>query len=243
MERSNETYSKVCEGVLIFNGDTIPPSNIEIDGKSYKRFHDYIYLDRPAENLTEKQVAAVCRLREDHPEWLDEASANSQVHRLFSEIILNYCPESVFEVGPGAFPLFSSDQQAFRYIQGDLDERIVDKNIGAGYDIVKFDLNSELPFHNNSIEMVVGVFVLQFEFTVNQVREIKRVLKRDGVFLANVYHRTDEAKKSLKNCLEKEGLIVTVFPDLKKLCKKNQYWIISKSTSGRLHDHCRDALT
>lgn len=222
--------------------DKCAPIRILVDGVTYERFHDCFYIDRPSDKLTKEQVIEVCKQRENDIEWRNANSPNSQVRNLFSEIVNNIKPQSIFEVGPGSYPLFAPKPKRFVYMQGELDKRVVKKNLAGGYKIYQFDEEAKLPIPDDSIDLIIGVFVFQFNIMDNQLREIYRILNCTGGMLVNVYRLTNTDRQNLKDRLSINGLYVNIYPDPMVLCRNHQYWLISKTYPGPLHDLCQNHI-
>ncbi len=243
MTINENKFKEICEGVLEYQGEPKPTEKkITINGEVYERFFDHFYLDRSLSSLNEEQVKEICRIRETIPGWQVDDSPNRVVHNLFSKVIKEINPETLFELGPGVFPLFNIGDTPFNYTQGELDQRVVDLNKAAGYEIFHFDSDSTLPISESSIDLICGIFVFQFNLSDLQVREMGRILKPDGGILANVYRRNDTEKASLLLKFKSKDLNVVIIPDQQNICRDNEYWLISKSENKNLKDICESIL-
>ncbi len=228
---------------MIFRGDSPIPESITLDGTIYKRFLNCFFLSDPLHSLSDDQIATICRVREEQGASKGLGEANVRVRSHFSRLLKEYRPEVLFEIGPGSFPLFPASTRLFNYYLGDLDNKVVSKNLAKGYQIVHFNATTSLSFKNKSVDMIIGIFVLHFSFPDSQIQEIARIIKDGGVFLANVYHREPNARTQLEKGFRQEGFSVTAIKDPEKICRNHEYWIISKDTTSRLHSYCKDYIS
>lgn len=242
MENKEIHYHKICEGVWLSRLIADLPHNILIEGKQCELFLDHFYLDRPLDKLSTEQVIEICRLREEISECRAKGSPNSIVRNVFSEMIRLTQPKSVLEIGPGMFPLFSSNTKEFDYMLGELDYRVVESNKTAGYNIHHFDIDSSLSIPDGYIDIIFGIFVFQFNISDKQIKELERVLNINGGLMINVYHRNDNERDSLIRKLELYGLLVQIVEDPIKLCRQHQYWMVSKSAPAELHDTYKSVI-
>ena len=95
------------DGVLYALGPGPRPLSIRHNGKSYFRFHDFIYVSRRIEELNEQQVLAVCALR-DQFATEQQLGPNRRIRRYFRTVIDSFVPCMLLELGPGNRPLYAS---------------------------------------------------------------------------------------------------------------------------------------
>lgn len=85
------------------------PKNHLINGKTYFRFCDFIFIPELPENLSDEQVKVVNRIRlmfiEQHPDF----TKNKYIRERFLQFVNLLNPTKVLEIGPGINPLLNND--------------------------------------------------------------------------------------------------------------------------------------
>ncbi|MFK4204961.1 methyltransferase domain-containing protein [Acinetobacter junii] len=215
------TYTKICEGV--YQVDEKGARHVELDNKQHSRFMDYFYIELPSDELSEEQVFKLCQARVNERRCFDENSANAKVKGLFNEFLKGHSQKSVLEVGAGTNPILTvaeAIQHSMMYKTSDAD----DNYQGLSY---HFNANTDLP--NETFDIVIALFVLHFKFYEHQISQIFKHIKDDGIFLANVYNRTDNAREVLVTDFKEAGFHVELFRDPNNICRDHYYLFASKS--------------
>lgn len=214
-----EDLVKVCDGVY-WNGGLEGDREIHISETKFVRFMDFFYLRCPPDELTHIEVSALCRKRLENPEII--SPANNKVRDIFRNLIYALEPKTVLEVGAGNRPILSEgDPKAIgiKYTKADADPGFNNEFSGN---------KSKLEFPDNYFDLAAAVFVLHFHFYEEQISELSRCLSIDGVFVANVYCRTQQSREKLKQSFEDKGLKVLTRNDFLELCRHHEFWIVGK---------------
>ncbi|HAV5392933.1 TPA: methyltransferase domain-containing protein [Acinetobacter baumannii] len=212
-------YKKICEGV--FQVDEKGAPIVEIEGKEHFRLMDFFYIAVPADELNSEQVSKLCQARVYEKRCFE--GANKSIKKLFNRFILKHSSISVLEVGAGNNPVLTrveAEASGITYITSDADDVYQDISF-------HFDADTDLP-SKSVFDIVISLFVLHFKFYQHQINQIFKHIKEDGVFLANVYNRTDDSRKALEAAFKEEGFQVELFKDPKNSCREHYYLMASK---------------
>ena len=228
---------KKMDGVLFAEGPGSRPATVVVAGETHYRFHDFIYISKPLDELTEAQVLAVCSLRSSMS-TSDQLKPNKIVRRHFELLTIAFDPGVVLEVGPGNRPLFRVDDQTFDYELAELDEDIVCHLVNLGYSAYPFNGNAGLNIPDNSVDLILALFVFQFSFSSYQVDELTRVLGQSGLIVANMYRRSTESRAQLQVMFTENGFNLEIVTLDDGIGYGHEYWLI-----GRKLDSERCALT
>ncbi len=217
------------------------PAVVEYCGETYVRFHDFIYLERPLDELDKCQVFSVCRLRDQfagdsgmHP--------NLRVREKIRQVAEVLSPKVLLELGPGNSPLFSASSTNFQYKLADLDEEVVRNLTSNGYSATLFDDDSLLPTADSSIDVIVAIFVFQFSLSATQIDEIVRVLCSNGLLVANVYRRSESSRKCLRSEFEDRGCKISIVDDSSEIGHNHQYWVVGREDCSPIRSVAIDSL-
>jgi hypothetical protein len=177
--------------------------------------------------LTPKEVTNLCRARSSNPQLI--GGANARVKEIFLNYLERTAPKAVFEIGAGKLPLINTAPPEMIYILSDADPK-------AGEDISNEDnfcifssSDYKLDYDDSYFDVVVAVFVFQFRVYTKQIAELHRCMADNGVLIANVYRRPQDARLELINEFKAAGFSVSTLNDPEKLCKTHEYWVIGKS--------------
>lgn len=199
-----------------------------IDGQKYTRFMDFIYLPVATHLLSEEQVVVVNTLRHKYRRRLD-LSENIRVRSVMLSAVAEVRPMFVVEMGSGFFPLYSAHED-FQFRCSDLNGAAVQALRGRGYQAFDFSPTQPvLPLPDNTVDVVVAVFVLHFAVSGSQFGEVNRLLNDGGLLIANVYRRGRRAQEKLKAQLDEFGLHVAIVVDPSSRRRVNQFWVAGRS--------------
>ncbi len=205
------------------------PEEVTLNEHVFLRFCDFILIPDITENLSQIQVETVNNIRAIYFETHPQFHINESVRQIFLEVILNSKVAIALEFGPGKNPLITSVISSITQLFfADFNQDVVTSLSEKGLTIELFGYDSVLTLVDNSIDIVFSIFVFQFNISDNQINEIYRVLKKDGIFLFNIYNRNASSRKKLLDKLTAAGFHYKIIPDRKKLCKEHQYWLLYK---------------
>lgn len=213
-------FQQIYEGVyrVLEKGET---STTQINGRSYYRIMDFFYTHLPADELSLEEVSELCRARAEEPRCFE--GPNQKIKRLFNDFLKNNAGKAVLEIGAGTNPILLTNEALsldITYLGSDADNKYSD--------LIHFDASQDLP-NDTFFDVVISLFVLHFRFYDHQISQLYSHMKPDGIFLANVYNRTAEARGKLKFDFEKCGFKVEYVEDPKKTCRDHYYFFASKN--------------
>lgn len=211
-----------------------PPPQLEILGKTYIRFMDFIYLPREPEELSEEQVVAVNEIRQRYMDILAERAINLHVRDLVLRLVQYVAPNSVLELGAGYNPIFGHPPEGMNYWIADLNEKAIEAVRKEGLEGFVFKSDGILPLDPGTVDLMVAIFVLQFRFSVAQIATLAQVLTNDGVMVANVYRRSEESRDKLLRLFAFTGFEALILEDPSKLCRGHEYWCLYRDRSSPL---------
>jgi SAM-dependent methyltransferase len=226
MGASMENLKFIHNGVYELNNKA-GPAILFYNGSPLHRFMDKFYINCAADELDTLQVEALCRARALNPSSF--SGVNSLVRKVFREFIKTTKPTNILEVGAGTNPLISEcdlvDAQ-INYVRSDADPiNAEEKNVFSG-------TSNILNYPGDYFDVTAAVFVLHFKFYDEQISEIYRCLKQNGVFLANVYRRSEQSRMALQDELRRRGFELVILDDPSNLCQNHQYWVAGKNRAG-----------
>jgi SAM-dependent methyltransferase len=218
---------ELCNGVLEGAESEIEgayPENIVWNDRSYSRFMNIFYIDRPCDELTTDQVQVLCRARNNRRASIGEV--NTKVRAVLRLAIFDLAPRRALEIGAGNSPVMTVQEA----LEHQIDYVISDGDETNSTEVFSGD-RATLGYETNTLDMVVALFVLHFKFFDSQISEIARCLAEDGVFLANMYRREQSSRLLLIGQMKKHNLTVKIVKDLHLLCNDHEYWFIGKNPS------------
>lgn len=214
------SFEKICEGV--FRSQEKGNSDIQVGGKTYSQIMDYFYIESPADELSPEQVSGLCQARANEPRCF--GGANKTIKQLFNSFLKMVTQKNILEIGAGMNPILTEEEaklQDIKYIRSDADNKYEN--------LYHFDANTNLP--NDSLDIVIALFVLHFRFYEHQISQIYEHIKEDGIFLANIYNRSQESRENLVADFNKVGFHVEIFKDPRNICRDHFYFFASKNKS------------
>jgi SAM-dependent methyltransferase len=203
LHRIGEFY--VCSR---FTEDAIGPSVIRIDGWTYYRFMDFIYLPYPPEKLSSEQVIEVCDLRLEYLGGLvDFKFNNCIVSAMVEHARLNMANITAqvkaldFGCGSGlSSQLILRHMPNLELVGVDISEKAVLHCQKQGLTAFLTYPGTPLPFEVETFDLIFTVFVMHFHIDVLTLTELRRVLRTSGQFIFNVYRRNiEEITQQLKD--------------------------------------------
>lgn len=221
-------FIEVEQGVFRLAGDDQGDEVIYVNSEPLYRFMDNLYIrQQHLHLLTPKEVTSLCRARSSNPQLI--GGANARVKEIFFNYLERTTPKTVLEIGAGKLPLINTPRPEMIYILSDADpeagENISDEDNFCIFSSSDYKLN----YDDNYFDLVVAIFVFQFRVYDKQIAELHRCIAKNGVLIANVYRRPQDARLELINNFKTAGFFVSVLSDPEKLCKNHEYWIVGKS--------------
>ena len=229
-----------AEGIVTVDDASAPPRLVH-GGRVLERFMDHIYVPGATENLTPAQIRVVNALRRELVESGDVDPANHEVKRAFASIVGDLGADSVLDWGCGYHPLKPYlPERVTRFVGVDLDPDVVAARRAAGDETYTCDHVAEValaPF-----DVGFSVFVWHFDLPFGHLLSIKRLLRSEGLFVANVYRRDSASRAALANRLAHAGLDLRRVADRRGLCRDHEYWLV-QHPGAPLHARVDDALS
>ncbi|ERV77717.1 hypothetical protein Q058_02847 [Pseudomonas aeruginosa BL04] len=232
------SIEEVVDGVFKLQGGG--DRCIEHNGERLYRFMDSFYIRKEhLYELTPDEVSNLCRARSRYPQLITDV--NDLVQSIFRRLVSQVNPSSLLEIGSGSRPLLSPPPESILYVMSDADQSVMMGTASKAQFCEFSSTNSMLPYEESFFDMVVAVFVLQFNFYEAQISELYRCIAPQGIFVANVYRRPSHASKQLCAQFESKGFNVRRIEDPQSLCSGHEYWLISKcadkiaKTAEQLH--------
>jgi ubiquinone/menaquinone biosynthesis C-methylase UbiE len=182
---------------------------IKYKGKIYYRYMDTIYLPDKVEELSTEDVVALSEVRTMlDKKVIDYSYSKKVINTLLNEIE----PErSIIDFGCGNGLLLDiMNDRNFRcesVIGLDVSERSLQKaknkakklkNYKNNTNFLLFGKYSGLDLSSNSVDYIISAFVMHFQVSDRQLKELHRVLKVDGLFVYNDFN----FKKSPKTTVD-----------------------------------------
>lgn len=216
-------FYRICEGVYKCNN--LDTARIEyIDGIKHYRIMDFFFTELPADELNLEQVLAICHERAKDKRC--SSGANEKVKSLFSSFLENDQIKNILEVGAGDSPILGAQDIQQRkisdYVISDAD------NIYQCVTVVFGESNALTRYPPEHFDLVIALFVLHFKFYPSQITQIYEHLKSNGIFLANIYNRSDESRAKLIQDFRDVGFFVELMADPKPWCKDHFYLFAAK---------------
>tara|TARA_Y100001960_G_scaffold334174_2_gene446375 strand:- start:16630 stop:17322 length:693 start_codon:yes stop_codon:yes gene_type:complete len=222
---------------LLISKDKKSPA-IQHEGKIYYRYMDKIYLPQKAEELSTEDVIALSEARTALDKEVIDCEYSKKVISKLVDMAGSFSTIVDFGCGNGLiFEVFKEKKINPKMFYGlDLSEDSLNKakNKGRKYhaDFVLFDKDSSLSIETESVEAIVSSFVMHFPVSENQIVELYRILKTNGVFVYNDFNFKKSSTTTIKTItkLKKAGFIVEMkeFSFLQDNVEKKHKFIIAK---------------
>jgi len=226
-------YSKIKEaGFDIYFVDDfsiILPHSILLNGKLYFRFCEFIFIPDSTESLSPDQVIIVNQIRAEYFKKHPQFNVNNIVKGVFKSMIEILNPTTVLEFGPGFNPLTQSSDNGNNFYFVDFNPNSIEFLKSLGLNSNFFGKESMLSLPNEYIDVIVSIFVFQFDISQTQVNELYRVLNTNGFLLANVYKRSEESRLDLLDKFSSIGFLHSIVSDKSNLCLNHEYWVLYKT--------------
>ena len=204
-----------------------PPATVVFDGHLFRRFMDFIYLPAPADDLTRDQVISVNRLREHLIEMWLFTSANARVKQRMATAVRTLAPCSVLEWGCGYRSIEPFLPAGAGYMAVDVDPNVVSYQRARGTRCFLADQLLEGAC-TDSHDVILSAFVFHFDIPGRHIAAMHRLLRAEGLVLANVYRRAERSRARLRDAFAAHGFKLIAKPDPDRLCRAHEYWVLHK---------------
>jgi hypothetical protein len=200
---------------------------------------DFISVPEATENLTERQIREVNRLRRRllQGDRSGQFDTNRRVKIAMAVALDKAAVRSVIEWGCGYHPLQPFLHQLDEFVGVDLDPEVVEEGTrtSAGRCIHTDEVATRLA--GSRFDAIVSVFVFHFKLPVRHIEQMIELIGEDGFIFANVYRRSPESRYKLLSAFEERGLQVTYCADPTSAVSEHEFWFIAKpekaATTGR----------
>jgi hypothetical protein len=224
----NSSLIKAGNGIYYITDLSIQlPKTLNIKGKKYYGFCDFILIPTRIDKLSKKQVVTVNSIREKYIDIHPQFSKNNNIRKLFKAIIKEFKPKTILEIGPGKNPLNTIRENTYL---ADFDKGTIDFLKNRGENCQFFGKNSTLRIPDNSIELIFAIFVFQFDISSKQINELSRTISSKGILVANIYKRSEQSKRALLKQFHRAGFKHASF-QISELFNGHEFWIFFKSIS------------
>lgn len=216
----------ICGRVYENLDDSPGPVSHVHDEMNLCRFMDKFYIQCATDELNTNEVFELCRARAKRPEAI--SAVNSSVRGILRSLMHEIRPTRMLEIGAGSNPIFQSITPApsgMDFFTADADPQIA----AEGPTNLSWS-DCRLPCADNYFDAAAAVFVLHFPFDELQVAELYRCLSPKGVFVANIYRRSEQSRTNLADAFRRAGFTVNIVDDAQKLCRNHEYWVVGKNT-------------
>ena len=182
---------------MLFDKNMTGPSNIVIEEKTYFRFMDFFYLNKPVHRLSLTEIVQVCELRLQYLDKVLDKRLNSHIVRSMTNYVYSYFNHHAtshiaaldFGCGSGlSLNLILNNLPNIELIGLDISHKAVQLASQTGVLVKHHKAGSRLPYKDSQLDLVFAVFVMHFQVGHSTISEIYRILNDRGIFIFNVYN-------------------------------------------------------
>lgn len=204
------------------------PRTATIDGRVHYRFMDYIMLPTMVEYLSPDQISIVNALRLQ----LLNGGAASAAHLVFKDATLRYLSSagvrSVVEWGCGFDPVALPLDTLEDYLCIDIDPAVVAFQNGIGVRCC-IPTDPALTVTDRRFDVIIAIYVFHFRISIGDMKLMRRLVRGDGIILANVYRRSALSRARLARDFVSAGFCLATAADPAELSLRNEFWMLSPS--------------
>jgi len=187
--------SKLFDIYLSKENEKDNPKIIDKDNKKFFRFMDQFYIPDPVYKLSTPYVKELNTLREKYLSTIDKEYNNYIINNSIDYLLKsNLKIQNILDFGCGNGYAGSLIKNSFKDISlyGYDIRKPIKKKFLNHYSEVKFkDINSSLPYPDNFFDVILSFFVFQFFIPDNQLEELKRLIKPNGILYFNLIKSAD----------------------------------------------------
>jgi hypothetical protein len=167
----------------------VGPRTVEIDGRTWHRFMDYLYVPAPPAQIDPDLVREVCEVRYRQRNWVIDWTLHSTVQAAMLELVRDagLTPARVLDFGTGS----GVSAETLRAV---LTTRVVGCDMSwqtlaaAGMpNTVAVAPDGPLPFASRAFDLVHCLFVMHFKIPDRMLQELRRCTAGHGYLAANCY--------------------------------------------------------
>jgi Methyltransferase domain len=206
------------------------PAPASRGGRPVERFMDAIYLSKPVEELEPDKIRHVNRARRRLMQDGSVETTNLRVKRAMAAAVNEWAPDDILEWGCGDETMHPFLDTYRSYTAVDIDPDVVSRHRRDQKINCRTADNALDSLPPQSIDVIISVFVFHFQMPSAHLRKMAEVLRLDGCILANVYRRSEDSRKRLREAFEAQGLQVTPMPDPSNACTEHEFWVIARPT-------------
>lgn len=221
-----------------YTPNTLPPKKINIAGRIYTRFMNFIYMPCETHELTREQCIAVNDLRSIFFEKHADKAVNFSVKKRIASLINTLCAgtqKRLLEYGCGHHTLFDFLDTNIDYTGVDISLSAIEKQKAKNAKGNYLVINDALPIKDQSIDILVSVFVFHFQVTQFQLAELYRILDKNGVMIFNLYLLSQELRKTLFLQLTALGFTYHREIDRDAFCQNHEYCFLATNPNSALY--------
>lgn len=168
---------------------SIGPRTVEIDGRIWYRFMDYLYVPALPAQMEPGLVREVCEVRYRHRNWVIDWTLHSTVQAAMIELVrdVGLTPEHVLDFGTGSGVSAETLRAvlATRVLGCDMSWQTL---AAAGIpNTVAVAPDGPLPFASRAFDVVHCLFVMHFKVPDRMLQELRRCTAEHGYLAANCY--------------------------------------------------------
>jgi len=160
---------------------------------------NFTYLPQPPESLSSEQVVEICNLRLDYINELVDQNHNRRVVAAIADYLASSFTEATFpslmkalDFGCGSglsSKLLLEHIPNLQIVGVDISEKAVLESRNQGLAVFLTHPEGSLPFEADTFDVIFAVFVMHFQINTSTLVELRRVLRKSGKFVFNVYQR------------------------------------------------------
>lgn len=198
---------------------------IVLNGKTYSRFLDRLYIPGPTTSLSIRQVVAINRYREQHIASDPQFTYRDAIRQLFAQVLSDLRPVCVAEIGPGRFPLSLPQFRSYSAVEID---PVAIEYLRSCDGISVIDQTKEQSLQS-SIDICFSLFAFHFDISYGALAYLARSMTKEGIFVFNVVTHSPEVRTRAICKLSRLGFYSRCIDLEPKYSKEDVIFICSRS--------------
>lgn len=203
-------------------GENQQPSLCYFNNKPYQNLLGFIYIPTEIDLLSKEQIKAINELRYKYRKHEILFDFNFYMKDVFSEIINIVKPNKLLDYGAGYDPITNYTNYNGTFHSYDIDNSSLNKLSKPMNPTM--DLST---FEDGYFDLVISIFVFHFEISVREIKELSRIINKNGLLIANMHRRNDKSKSTLKNHFLNNGFLFVELPVLRR--EGHYIWVFYKN--------------
>lgn len=205
------------------------PYFVKYEGNNYFRYMNALYAPDLAEKLGPNQIVKLCELRNLHSSLTIDRDFNRVLAKIGSSYIKRHFGSSSsllvldFGCGDGLSIELLQEQDLGAQFTG-CDPSILSIEIAQkkGCDAFHFSSGAKWDLGGRKFDCATAFFVMHFDIAIEDIAELRRHVKDDGIFLFNIYNGSVDA---VSEKLQKSGWSRPEEIDSRQLGKAHQVYV------------------